>query len=90
MAECGGEVVLYGNRIDRSTWLKARLSGSAYEIRREFLSKNPLRIKPLRGDLLLFNAHLVHEVTEVLSGTRITSSNFFAWRGKDQPLGRFA
>lgn len=90
VAEIGGDVVLYGDVMDRATWSGARLVDSAYEIGKSHLNKSPVRIRPMQGDLLIFNAHLVHEVTEIELGVRVTSSNFFAWRGLDESLGRFA
>jgi len=90
VAVLGGELVLYGDRLNRDEWTQARLSTSLYEISREPLSKDPVIIKPERGELIVFDAHRVHEVREILIGVRHTASCFFAWRGPLAPLGRFA
>lgn len=90
VAEIGGELVLYGDKIDRATWIKAKIPGSPYELDARHLNPKPIIIVPKLGELIMFNAHLAHQVKMIVKGTRITSSNFYAWRGIHLPLGRFA
>ncbi len=90
VAKLGGELVLYGDKFDIDAWRRAKIKDSSYEIDRDWLSKDAIVINPTQGELVLFNAHRVHEVREILIGTRITSSNFYAWRGVNLALGRFA
>lgn len=90
VADIGGELVLYGDSPDRAAWLAAKLPDSAYEINRKFLNRNPTVIAPKVGDLIIFDARRVHEVRKIVMGMRVTSSCFFAWRGGEQPLGRYA
>lgn len=90
VADVGGELVLYGDSFTREAWLQAKLQDSPYEISRKHLNPNPLIITPMKGDLILFDARRAHEVRLVVTGKRVTSSCFFAWRGAHRPLGRYA
>lgn len=90
VAKVGGELALYGDVFTRDSWLNAKLPNSLYEIDRKFLSPDPLVIAPAIGDLILFDARRAHEVRLIVTGKRVTSSCFFAWRGAHLPLGRYA
>jgi hypothetical protein len=90
VADVGGELVLYGDKLNREEWIQAKLENSPYEIDRRYLNKKPVILTPKAGELIIFDAQRAHEVKLIVSGTRITESNFYVWHGEENPLGRYA
>lgn len=80
----GGELALWMDEISDAEFLRRR--GDKYAMPIECLGKPDVRIKPVNGDLILFNARKLHAVLPGFGCDRLTLSAFFGYRGRHQPL----
>jgi hypothetical protein len=86
----GGELELWTLRPTRAQYDALR-EGTTYGLCRELLPPPALIIRPLPGDLIVFNASRVHAVRPSSGGgARVTVSGFVAYSGPDEPLRLFS
>lgn len=88
----GGELVVYDHSIRSRSEYQSRKIDGTYGIDTSFISrKNKITMKPRKGDLIISNSQMLHEVLENTSRLpRITTSCFINYRGKNQPLLMFS
>jgi hypothetical protein len=80
----GGELAIWQDEISDEEFLERR--GQKYGMDIEPLGEPFLNIKPVNGDLILFNARKLHAVLAGQGVDRLTISAFFGYRGLREPL----
>ena len=91
MPEKGGELTLWDFGLYPEKTYKAYLDkSSAYALDLSLLPPPSVTITPKVGQLILFNASLVHSVSDSFGGDRITTSTFIGYVSDDQPLKIFS
>jgi len=82
----GGNLELWSYGItDRDEYDRAR-TPSDYGLDRKKLLMSVAEIKPLKGELILFDARKIHAVSRINVGVRITVSCFIGYRSPAAPL----
>lgn len=80
----GGELEIWKESPCQNEFLK--LSSDGLHIDPDKISKPEVRIKPITGDLILFNSGKVHSVRPSVEGKRISMSCFIGYRSQKMPL----
>jgi hypothetical protein len=80
----GGELDFWGFPVDEGSYEAAR-KGS-YGVERQELGEPYETLRPVAGDLILFNAARLHGVRKVEVGSRVTVAGFLGVRGDGEPL----
>lgn len=82
--ETGGELAMWMEEISDDAFLEQR--GKHYGIPLEQLPLPDFKVKPAKGDLILFNARKIHAVMPGFGCDRITLSGFLGNRGRQERL----
>jgi hypothetical protein len=82
--ETGGELAMWMEEISDEAFLERR--GKHYGIPLEILPPPDFKVKPVNGDLILFNARKIHAVMPGFGCNRITLSGFLGNRGRRERL----
>lgn len=82
--EAGGELAIWTNEMSDEEFLERR--GKHYGIPLELLPPPDFKVRPVHGDLILFNARKIHAVMPGLGCDRITLSGFLGNRGQHNRL----
>lgn len=85
-AEKGGALLLFGLKRCREEYERDRVSNS-YGVRRETLPDPIAVLQPEAGELIIFDAGLMHAVSKIEAGDRWTWSCFVAYRTANEELG---
>jgi hypothetical protein len=81
----GGELDLFGIAPTKSWYESHRLKGT-YGLDRKLLPDPLASIKPLVGEVIVFNPLNIHAVRKSIGGQRSTLSCFVGYRGASKPL----
>ena len=84
----GGGAIEFWQRMDEPTYLAHKRAD--YGLDRELLGPPSSSLVPEQGDLIMFDASVVHAVAPVRSGARITAALFAGYRSDELPLALFA
>lgn len=84
---CGGEIEFWA-RISEADYQRIRRPD--YGLDRERLGTPAFSILPGQGDLVMFDAAVIHGVAAVSSGARVTAACFVGYVGASEPLVLFA
>lgn len=82
--ETGGELAMWLEEMSDEAFLERR--GKHYGIPLESLPLPDFKVKPVNGDLILFNARKIHAVMPGSGCDRITLSGFLGNRGRQERL----
>lgn len=82
--ETGGELAMWTKEMSDEAFLERR--GTHYGIPLELLPEPDFKVKPVNGDLILFNARKIHAVMPGFGCDRITLSAFLGYRGRRERL----
>ncbi|WP_404789980.1 2OG-Fe(II) oxygenase [Altericista sp. CCNU0014] len=83
-ARYGGELEVWKENPCQKEFLK--LSKDGLHLDPDKLSNPEVSIKPMTGDLILFDSGRVHAVRPSVDGTRVSMSCFVGYRGQKMPL----
>lgn len=84
----GGGEIEFWNRIPESEYLNIKRPD--YGLDREALGPPTFALLPNQGDLVMFDASIIHGVAKVANGARITSACFAGFVAPGEPLVIFA
>jgi hypothetical protein len=87
-ASAGGEIDFWMRIRDEEHY--SRIKRADYGLDRDALGDPVLSIRPGQGDLVMFDASIVHGVNRVESGQRVTAACFAGYVADDRPLVLFA
>lgn len=85
VSEKGGELSVWPISFSKEAYEERKVAGS-YGLKPETLASRKVSVAPRQGELILFNANLVHAVEEIVEGGRITCSCFIGFRAHNEPL----
>jgi transketolase C-terminal domain/subunit len=86
----GGDLELWASGIrDREEYDRTRTLGD-YGLDRKAIHLSAVEIKPLQGELIIFDARKIHAVRRINDGVRIAVSCFVGYRGTAAPLTVFS
>jgi 2OG-Fe(II) oxygenase superfamily len=80
----GGELLMWEKEIPSKIFSEMR--GAEYGLEVHRLGEPDLKLKPGRGDLLLFNSRKMHAVAPGKEINRLALSCFVGYRGRNRPL----
>jgi hypothetical protein len=81
----GGQLAIWNLSLSHEEYERQRVPNS-YGLRRETLPDPDVVLEPEQGELILFNAGLVHAVEKIEVGSRVTWSCFIGFRGANDSL----
>lgn len=84
-SSAGGELELWDMRFSKSEYESRRRPGS-YGLLRESVPPPTVTIAPQTGEMILFNASLLHAVRPTEGVSRITITCFVGYRGRNRSL----
>lgn len=85
MPSQGGDLLIWPRSLSRHEYEQFRIPGS-YGVSANNLNSSPTRVAPNKGDLILFNSHLVHAVQPGGPEDRISCSCFIGLKAERCPL----
>jgi hypothetical protein len=80
----GGELQIWERELEPQEFDKLR--GDSYGISPDILGKPTIEIKPVTGDMVLFNSRKMHAVAPSVDTFRLSLSCFVGYRGAHSPL----
>ncbi|HEX8102418.1 MAG TPA: 2OG-Fe(II) oxygenase [Solirubrobacteraceae bacterium] len=86
-AEAGGEIEFWW-RISEDDYTDMRRDD--YGLDRSAIGPAPHALSPQAGDLVMFDAAIIHGVAAVTAGSRVTAACFAGFSGNGRPLAIFA
>lgn len=84
LPERGGELAIWPVSLRRTEY--ERMRKGEYGVDPAQLRAEPVVLTPRLGELILFNARMVHAVYPPELGNRVTWSSFIGYRGDSEPL----
>ena len=85
---CGGGLEFWEKKYTAQEYDK--LKRSDYGLDRDLVGPPDMVIHPDDGDLILFNAGVLHGVEKLIKGNRVTTACFLGYSSEDKPLRIFA